>query len=259
MKEIDLRGLRILNTRPHHQGASLTQAITQAGGLAVTCPALAIEPTPTEWLSSLQDINRVQQAIFTSANAVHYFFTPLQQAQITWPSSITIIAVGQQTANALQNVSIEVDFIPPESDSEHLLALPSLHAVHGQTILLVKGEGGRTLIGETLVKHRANAIEITVYRRTMPEPDHELITGLWRNDAVDIILFTSEQAMRNVFTFFGEQAKHWLCDKPCLVLSRRLAQTASLLGIKTVIISRPETIIDALHQFNQGFTHGKQQ
>ena len=34
----DLNGLRILNTRPYGQNAALSQAIADAGGVAIECP-----------------------------------------------------------------------------------------------------------------------------------------------------------------------------------------------------------------------------
>jgi uroporphyrinogen-III synthase len=56
---------------------------------------------------------------------------------------------------------------------------------------------------------------------------------------------------------FGEDAQTWLRHKPCLVISERLAKEASLLGIQTVMIAKPEAILNTLHQFNQGLIHGQ--
>jgi uroporphyrinogen-III synthase len=252
-----LRGLRILNTRPLKQGKVLSSAITAAGGMAIDCPALRIVPKNKAWLSSLPDFAKVDQAIFVSANAADYCFSILAQEKRLWPRSIQVIAIGQATAIALNKYAVRVDLIPEIADSEHLLALTAMQEVTKKTILLFKGEGGRTLISETLSARGANLFIVEVYKRSLPKYNPQQLYSLWHNDAVDIILFTSQQTMDNIFTLFGGEAHAWLCSKPCLVVSERLAKEASLLGMQTIIITKPQTILDTLHQFNQGLIHGQ--
>ncbi len=93
----------------------------------------------------------------------------------------------------------------------------------------------------------------------MPKLNSGQLYSLWHNKAVDIILFTSQQAMHNIFTLFGEDAHAWLCSVPCLVISERLKNEAALLGIQTIIVSTPETILTTLYEFNQGLIDGRKQ
>lgn len=252
-----LQGLHVLNTRPLEQGKALSRAIEEAGGIAIECPALAIESNDSSWLLSLSDLTKIDQAIFISANAVNCCFMALKQHNLVWPTTIKIIAVGQGTANALCKHEIRVDLIPEIADSEHLLELEAMQQVNQQHIILFKGEGGRTLITETLKARGANLIVIELYKRVMPNLSRQYLLSLWHQDAVDIILFTSQQAMENIFVLFGENAYAWLCTKPCVVISERLAKSASLLGMQTILISSPETILNTLHQFNEGLIHGQ--
>ncbi len=247
----------MLNTRPLPQGEHLNQAINTAGGIAIACPALTIVPTDETWLSALPDLQQVTQAIFISANAVDYCFIPL--AQRAWPTTIQVIAIGRATAEALTNHGIQVNLIPAHADSEHLLKLKELQEVNSKMILLFKGEGGRPLIAETLLARGAKLFIFDVYKRLMPKPNSGQLYSLWHNKAVDIILFTSQQAMHNIFALFGEDAHAWLCSVPCLVISERLAKEAALLGMQTIIISTPETILTTLYQFNQGLIDGRKQ
>lgn len=252
-----LHGLRVLNTRPLVQGKILSQQINSAGGIAIECPALAIEPTPIDWLKSLPDLSSIKKAIFISTNAVTYCFTPLTKAQLQWPMTIEVIAVGKATASALNRFGIQVNWFPARADSEHLLNLAILQQIKNETILLVKGENGRPLIEQTLVKRGANLSIVAVYKRLMPKLDSQQLDSLWHNKAVDIILFTSQQAMHNVFLLFEESAHAWLRHLPCLVISERLAKEAALLGMQTIIVSTPETILNKLHEFEQGLIHGQ--
>ncbi len=218
---------------------------------------MAIESNEKTWFSSLPDLVTVDQAIFISGNAVKYCFKTLAEHKLTWPSSIEVIAVGQATAQNLMNHGIRVNSVPSHATSEDLLTLAAMQKIKGKIVLLVKGEGGRTLISETLQARGAHLISLAVYRRVMPAHEQQDLHSIWQDNAVDIILFTSQQAMNNIFTLLGKNAHTWLCNKPCLVISERLAKLASLLGIHTVIISRPETILTTLHQFNQGLIHGQ--
>ncbi|WP_419419337.1 uroporphyrinogen-III synthase [Legionella sp. D16C41] len=255
LTKFSLKSLRVLNTRPAEQGRALSIAIQQAGGIALDCPALTIMPTEMGWLSLLPDLNQVKQAIFTSRNAVNYAFKLFTQQKILWPGNIEVIAVGKGTAWQLEQYGITVQHIPLTADSEHLLAIPSLKQVNQDIILLFKGQGGRLLIPQTLKARGARLIELAVYRRNKPAINQEQLQAWWYNKAVDIILFTSQEAMQNIFAMFGEPAHSWLRSLPCLVISKRLAQAATLLGIQNIILCSPETILEALDQFNKGFTH----
>jgi uroporphyrinogen-III synthase len=266
MTRFNLQGLRILNTRPLPQADELNLKIRSAKGIAINCPALMIMPTPIQdrevhrsWLDYLPPLKNVTHALFISANAVTHGLNGLAQQKINWPPHIHVIAIGEGTARALQQQGIRVDSMPSIADSEHLLKLDSLQEVQHKTILLFKGEGGRPLIADTLQQRGAHLILLNVYQRVMPTINKEQLDSWWRDRAVDIILFTSEQAMQNIFTLFGEHAHAWLRQTPCLVISKRLAEVAASAGIQKVIICSTETIIDALHQFNKGLTHGKKE
>ncbi len=242
-----MKGLRVLNTRPIHQSARLNQAILDAGGIPVGFPALAIHATELNWLSELPDLATIDQAVFTSANAVQYFFAAVK----AWPATINVIAVGSATAAALQQHGIQVHHVPDIADSEHLLALDCLQSVHKQTILLIKGRDGRPLIAETLTSRGARIIPVPVYQRDLPAVSQEVIDSLWQDTAVDIILFTSEQAMHNLFALLPEEGRSWLRNMPCLVIGNRLADAASALGIKTILTCQHDKIMDALNDFNK--------
>ncbi|MDP3704397.1 MAG: uroporphyrinogen-III synthase [Legionellaceae bacterium] len=229
----------------------MSESIRQAGGVSIELPTLAIEPTPTTWLTQCPSLSSVQQAIFVSPNAVRYFYMELYQSKIHWPSNIQVTAIGQGTAQALKSLGITINHGPSIPDSEHVLALSSLQDIAQQTILLIKGQGGRELISTTLRSRGADLQPIMVYRRTLPEKNEEYTYSLWHDDAVDIILVTSQQAMQNLFVLFGELARTWITTKPCLVISQRLAEAASAFGIQTVIISRYEDILTTL----EGFKH----
>ncbi len=251
-----LNGLRVLNTRPLDQGVSLNQAIEDAGGIPIVLPALTIEPSADAWLKKLPPLAQVEHAIFISTNAINYFFSKLEQLRLIWPATIETTAIGQSSANALEKWKISVDHVPAMADSEHLLQFDFLQQIKNQTILLVKGEGGKIDITNTLLTRGANLISIDVYRRILPNINPQRIYSLWHDDVVDIILFTSQQSIQNIFTLFGENGRSWLCKTPCVVISERLAEAASLLGMQTIFVSRYDTILNTLEGILSGQTRG---
>jgi len=251
-----LQGLRVLNTRPAEQNKTLSYAIQNAGGISIELPTIVIEPLRPDWLKTLPDLSDVDHAVFVSANAIKYYF--LAAKQLVWPSSITVTAIGQASADELTTRGIPIHHTPIDADSEHLLRLDHLQQIQNQTVMLIKGEKGRPLIEKTLRSRGADVIPVAVYRRELPKTNSLQTNLLWHDNAVDIILFTSQQSMYNLFTLFGEKARDWLCSKPCLVISERLAESASQLGMQTIIVCRHHSLLNTLEQYIKGRTNDKQ-
>jgi len=248
-----LEKLRVLNTRPKQQASSLAQAIEDAGGVAINLPLLEIKPTDTIWkknLVKLNNLDNIHTAIFTSPNAVHAFFASISP-QI-WPHKVKLFAIGQGTAQALIQHGLPAPTCPKQPNSEHLLMLDALHTIpiQNKKILLIKGQGGRTLISTELTARGADVSILDVYQRALPQHNKKRIQTLWYEDAVDIILITSETALIYLFELFGEHAHAWLCSKPYVVISERLRKAAYARGIRTVIVSSYDHIIDQLLSYS---------
>ena len=251
---LKLKGLRILNTRPKQQASLLSNAIFEAGGVSIELPTLEIKESSNNWIDSLPRLELIQQAIFISANAVNYFFTKLSQDKVIWPPNIQITAMGQGTAKALQSFDLSAHHVPEVADSEHILALDHLQNIQHLPILLIKGQGGLGLIDENLRFRGADLHTIEVYYRALPLKNEEYTYSLWHDDRVDIIIFTSQQTMLNLFELLGANAHSWIIDKPCLVISQRLAMTAASLGIKNINTCHYNDILTTL----EGFKHDYQ-
>ncbi len=250
-----LNKLRVLNTRPEGAAVSLNQAIHAAGGIAVALPGLTIKAHKNDWLSHILPLAQAKQAIFISPNAVTYCFERLKNCNIIWPATICVSAIGNATAARLKTYGVSVNYVPDVSTSEHLVQLNNFQSIQHQTIFLFKGGDGREIITDTLRAKGANLIPVSVYDTEKPMITQEYINSLWKNDAIDTILFTSLQAMKNIITFFTKERLVWLCNKPCIVISERLAYEAKRLGMKNITISRYDDIINTLIQIKKGLLH----
>ena len=223
--------------------------INIAGGISLELATVAIQATELTWLSDFQSLENIQQIIFISKNAVRHFFAGLKSCKLTLPDNIKITCIGTATEDLLKKFGYAADFIPEPATSEGLLKLTNFQDVDAESIVLVKGIGGRTTINDELLKRGANLVALNVYERIIPAFDKKLVNSIWQEDFVDIIIFTSRQAMLNTFSIFGEDAKAWLQAKPCLVISSRLEAAAHELGIKKIISASYNTIVEALEGY----------
>jgi uroporphyrinogen-III synthase len=251
-----LQGLRVLNTRPLHQAQALNQMIQALGGTVIHCPALEIVPVSTAWEKTLSFPLSYEIAFFSSTNAVHYFFKRIPAH--LWPKTLLTLAIGPTTSQAL----LEKGITAQQSNgttTETLLQHPCLQHLTHQRLLIIKGKEGRTLLTQTLMARNAMIEELEVYERILPTISPLFIKEIWQDDRIDIILFTSQQAMEQLFTMFGKEAYSWLQTKPCLVISPRLANIAQAMGIKRVFMTSPhqlpEGLISAYNIMTQGRDH----
>jgi len=168
----DLDGAGILVTRAAHQADGLCQLIRNQGGRAIKFPTLEIlapaDPEPLKKLIS--GISECHIAIFISPNAVSWRLGYLRDTGL--PEGLKLAAVGSSTARALAAAGYTVDIVPDvQFDSEALLATPELQSVQGKRIIIFRGEGGRALLGDTLVERGADVVYAEVYRRACPDVD----------------------------------------------------------------------------------------
>lgn len=246
-----LNGLRVLVTRPEHQAESLCRLIEQQGGVAIRFPTLVIAE-PRDWAPALAILDRLADynlAIFTSANAVDRAL-PLIQERGGFPSGLEIAAIGQATARALERHGVTCGLRPEQGfTSEALLALPRLHQVNGQNLVIVRGEGGREYLANALKERGARVDRAEVYLREPPVTDAESLMNVWARGEIDVIVITSTESLRNLFDMLKVVGQNKLRDTPLVVVSARIRQIAMDYGCRYPLLAREasdEAILAAL-------------
>lgn len=237
--ECDLRGLGVLVTRPAHQAAELCALIDKAGGSSLSFPALQISPSesPHEATSLLH--RHADLFIFISPNAVSHAIYLLGEDSL--PGAARLAAVGSATAQALLEAGYRVDLQPAERfDSEGLLALPELARLQGQRVVIVRGEGGRALLGDALKARGAELVYAEVYRRGLPEIDPGPLLERWQ-EQVDLVTTTSGEILTNLVAMLGRAGWDLLRRTPLLVISDRMRQHAEQLGFETLLVAENAT------------------
>ncbi|MDX1335182.1 MAG: uroporphyrinogen-III synthase, partial [Gammaproteobacteria bacterium] len=146
-----------------------------------------------------------------------------------------LAAVGARTAAALKDAGMHVSLVPEQGfTSEDLLSLPELQQVADSAVLIIKGEGGRRLIADTLRERGAQVDEIAVYRRVIPETDIQPIVEQINAGDIDLIALTSIEIVENLVTLLGDAVQQYLYDIPVLAGSARIAARAGEIGFKNV-------------------------
>lgn len=230
-----LAGLRVLVTRPRGQSTGLVALIEGCGGVAIPFPVIDILPMqePRAARLALQSLDSFDRVIFVSPNAVEHGLALMDDDKPRQTRAV-LMAVGASTAAALERAGFVAVLRPAGSaSSEALLALPELQAdgVAASRILIVRGEGGRELLGNTLSKRGARVQYAEVYRRARPAPDDGSLIERGAAGGIDTIVITSVQGLENLFEMLGEGALGWLRKTGYVVASDRLATRVQAIGI----------------------------
>jgi uroporphyrinogen-III synthase len=247
-----LAGQHIAITRPAGQCAHLVERIRAAGGEAITLPLLEIAPpaTPVHPDDLERQFRAADIIIFISPNAVRMAQQILPAAD--WPRGARLACVGHGTARALREAGFHDLIVPNEgADSEALLALAEMREVLGRHILIVRGEGGRTLLANTLTQRGARVDHAVVYRRRPLPPD---LTSLRRMEAATFVITSSEALQVLVNAARDQGALDWLREQVFVFGHPRIAKAGHTFGLlRGIIVDSPAD--DALLAAILGLAH----
>ncbi|MDH5633435.1 MAG: uroporphyrinogen-III synthase [Gammaproteobacteria bacterium] len=232
-----LDGARILVTRPRHQAGPLVDMIEQAGGLAPVFPALAIgaKPLSDREQQLIRQLSQVDVAFFISPNAVNYGLDATEALVGQLPGQLLLACVGAGSEQALMDRGYQHVIRPDNTfTSEGLLSRSEFSDMHGKQALIFRGNGGRELLRETLEQRGAQVDYIECYQRMLPEEDPETLNRMIADKALDAVVVTSSDALRNLVTMTVTHNLPQLKQLPVIVVSPRMAEVAGELGFGQV-------------------------
>ena len=219
MSDIDLAGIRVLVTRPEHQAQTLIAAIEAANGVACAFPVIEITPRDRDDVQN--DADRLPQpdiAVFVSANAVAH--------GLGFAGDAPLAAVGPATAAAIAAAGRDVDIRPAQGfDSESLLAEPAMNDVEGKAVRIIRGVGGRVLLGDTLRSRGASVDYLEVYARRIPEVPAGRVNSLANEIAggeIDVVTVMSVQSLDNLLRLLPGEIAAALAKTPLVTPATRV-------------------------------------
>ena len=238
---MNLNKIRVLVTRPKPQSEALIAAIRAANGIAIPFPAITIDTSDriheaAHEIASLGERDGPDLLIFVSTNSVQRaleLFPP--QGMAAQPA---IGAIGRATAAELEASGLSVDHCPEgRADSMAFLALPAMQRVTGKQVLIVRGNGGLPLLGDTLSERGASVRYAEVYQRRLPMVPPGRFPRLCADPGIDVTMATSVEALDNLCTLAGDQGRAQLLGLPIIVASERIAAVARKAGFKADILT----------------------
>ena len=236
-----LAGVSILITRPVMPASRTATRLASLSATPFIFPTTIIEPpADIQPLSAaLANISDYHAAIFVSPSAAEMTLAPLGSTPKKLPATLHVFAPGPGTAEELNIRGVANVEMPETSfDSEGLLALPTLlaNAIKGKRVAIFRGNDGRELLREELVKRGATVDAITAYHRRAPITPPTGLLELLRAGSVNALSAMSSDAITNLVPLIPADERHTLLFAlPVYASHQRIAATAREAGFRNVI------------------------
>jgi len=238
--------MRVLVTRPAAQAATWVQALQQQGIDAVALPLIDIvgAPDAAAVADAWAQLPSRKLVVFVSPNAAEQFFAQAPSGA-AWPAAVWAASVGPGTTQILRQLGVPADRIvepaadSAQFDSESLWQQLAQQDWRGAPVLIVRGDGGRDWLADTLRTHGADVAFVAAYRRAAPALDGELARQL--DDALArpascVWFFSSSEAVGHLAQL--RPGASWAGAR-AIATHPRIAQRARDCGFGVVHETRP--------------------
>ncbi|MGG4734933.1 uroporphyrinogen-III synthase [Leclercia adecarboxylata] len=233
--------MSILVTRPSPAGDQLVSRLRTLGQVAWSFPLIEFSPGRELPLltSHLTTLQAGDMLFALSQHAVEFAHARLQQEGQRWPDAPGYFAIGRTTALALHTESGKDIRYPLDREiSEVLLQLPELQNVVGKRALILRGNGGRELLGDTLRERGAEVTFCECYQRSNKHYDGAEEAMRWQSRGVTTLVVTSGEMLQHLWSLIPQwYRENWLLRCRLLVVSERLANLARELGWQDIRIA----------------------
>jgi uroporphyrinogen-III synthase len=255
-----LQGKRILVTRAKEQAESFSKKIEEHGGIAIEIPLIKIQtPKNTELIEkSLQKIYTYDWLVLTSVNGVHYFFDFLETYKIRFSETDRpkIAVVGKKTLQALEQKGFSADLIPDDFVAENLFEKLIERVNKSETILLARGNLGRSLLTEKLSEMGIKVDDLILYENVLNTEKQAELIHLLQSCSLDIITFTSSSTVTNFVELLqGTKGwQKWLENIQIACIGPITEKTAIEAGIQPQIVAKEYTVAGLLDAIVNTYT-----
>jgi uroporphyrinogen-III synthase len=199
---LPLRGLGIAVTRAEEGQGAARALFERAGAEVFDLPALVVGP-PEDWGpldEALADLAEFHWLIFSSANGVEAVQARLRRRGADLarpPKGPRIAAVGRRTAERLEELGVQVDFVPSRFVAEALIEEFPVSAWGLHLLLPRVQSGGRTLLAEAFGSAGARVVEVAAYETRCPDGLPTRTVQALGRGALQAITFTSGKTVRH--------------------------------------------------------------
>ena len=203
-----LFGKGILVTRASDQAGEFSAALARFGAHVHECPTIGIVP-PADFAgidSAIASLSGFDWVIFTSANAVKFFFARLDERGLDSRAigTVRVCAVGPKTAAALAPHGIRPDLVPSDYKGEGVVEAFRKLGVEGKRVLFPRADRARDVIQTGLGQMGAEVVAPVAYRNVVPGSLPPVILQALEERSIHCITFTSSSTVENLAAMIGE-------------------------------------------------------
>jgi uroporphyrinogen III methyltransferase/synthase len=198
-----LDGRRIVVTRALEQAGALSRPLAALGAEVLELPTIRIEDPPDRrsFAGTVVHAHEYDWIVFTSANGARRFFDAFFKARDDARAlgKPRIAVIGEGTAEVVREFRYAVDLMPERSVGEGLVEAFAKLSIENLTVLWVKAEKTRRVVGEGLEALGAIVDECIAYRTVPETSDPTGAAGRFRKEGADIVVFTSASTVVHFF------------------------------------------------------------
>lgn len=226
---LPLKHKTILITRSASQAEDFINQLQELGANTIALPLIENTAINQNELTKKVSENNYDWIIFTSVNAVNFFFDTISASTV----SSKIAVVGSKTKKALEKF-MDVDFTPSEFTAKHLANEIPTQA--NEQILIPRSNLAKDDMLEILEKRGCDVDTISIYENNSIDYSKEELNEIV-NQRIDYITFTSGSTIQSFIDVgFEIQQEKIICIGP------ETAKVANQNGLNVSAIANPHTI-----------------
>ena len=195
-------------------------------------------------LSVIKNYSLFDFLIFTSANAVKFFFEIIEPRNFIAPNSLHIAATGEKTAKALETLKIKADIVPQVFSAEGLLEMFEKD-LSGKRFLIPGSKISRKVLREELSARGADVAFVPLYDTVTKSAHFEDINKL-KMRKPDAFVFTSPSSVKGFLDLLEiENAADYFSDTIVIPIGDVTARSLENKGVNPSAIPERFTVRDA--------------
>lgn len=252
-KTLPLTGKTIVVTRSKKQAAEFTGMLESLGARVIQFPAVEFSATE-DWSTCdavLSSLNNYSGMIFTSVNAVEYFFRRAADHSVLHRmKELSVYTVGEITRRAAEKYGVVAESLLETNSAEQLAQEIVRTVPSGTRMIFPKGNlGGTELISiVSAAGIRIDAAEVYQTQEPPFDAGRKAIVDQIESTA-DLLTFFSPSSVKNVVRHLTEESRQRL---PAAVIGETTSVAASQAGLRVVLVapkSAAEPFADAIRHF----------
>ncbi len=235
-----LFGKRVLVTRSADQAGEFSVHLEGQGAQVVECPTIQLVPPtdPAPLDDAIGELATFDWLVFTSANAVRFFFTRLEILGFDARAlgRCRVCAVGPKTAAAIRNHGIRPDLIPADYKAEGVVAAFADQPLAGKRVLFPRADKAREVIPHGLTALGAEVVAPVAYRNNLPAALPPAALAALEAAEIDCVTFTASSTVENLARILGTERFSKLLEGVVVAaIGPITAQTCRRLGLEVAI------------------------